>query len=387
MGVFVLSSTLNFLDRNILAAVAPLVQGEFRTDDAGYGVLVSAFSLAYALASPVTGYLLDKIGLNRAAQALVTAWSAISLATAASRNFAQLMICRVLLGSGESGGIPAVAKMGASYLPPEERALGSALGQVGIAIGGALAPVLAAAVGVRYGWRKPFLVTGVLGLLWIPLWRFTAKRIQPAYAPGGTRADAGLMKDWRLWSVAAANVLWMGIYSLWINWTTIYMVRVQHLSLTETARYAWAPPVASNVGAFLGGWLALRWIRGGAEPIPARLRVILLSAIASLSTLAVPYAPNPLLATVAISVSFLAILAGSVNIYTIPLDLFGAERAGFAISALVFGYGLLQTVISPVIGIVVKTQGFGPVCWMVALPPLLAWGLLRGTVLPKGKAD
>lgn len=352
---------------------------EFRIDESGYGYLVSAFSLAYALASPISGYLLDRVGLNRAAQVLVAIWSVISMATAATRNYAQLLICRLLLGAGESGGIPAVAKMGASYLPAEERALGSALGQVGITIGGVLAPLLAAGIGVRYGWRVLFLITGALGLLWIPLWRITSRRVHPAYADVQARPKAGfeLLRDWRLWTVAVANILWMGIYSLWTNWTTLYLARVHHLSLGQIARYAWAPQVASNLGAFLGGWLALRWIRGGARPIAARLRVILFSAIAALATLAVPYAPNPLLATIAISFSFFAILAGSVNIYTIPIDLFGPERAGFAISTLVFAYGLMQTVISPLIGRMVMTQGYAPVCWLVSLPPLAAWLLLR----------
>jgi hypothetical protein len=59
------------------------------------------------------------------------------------------------------------------------------------------------------------------------------------------------------------------------------------------------------------------------------------------------------------------------------VDLFGPERAGFAISALVFAYGLLQFVVSPVIGHFAKAGEWGTVVWMLSLPPLLSWGLLR----------
>jgi len=372
--VFVLSSSLNFLDRGLLAALASAIEKEFHITDEGYGFLVGVFSLAYALSAPATGYLLDRFGLNRAASLLVGWWSAISVLTGATWSYGQLVACRIGLGIGESGGIPAVAKMGAIYLPSEERALGSALGQVGITIGAVLSTTVGVVLAVRYGWRFPFFVTGVIGLLWIPLWLLVSQRNQPEKRLS-QRIDSPL--DRRLIVLVIANVMWMGIYSLWTNWTSLYLQRVHHLSLAQTAQYAWIPSLASNLGGFLGGWLALRWIGQGAAPVPARVRVILLSALGGLFTLLVPLAPGPAWGVAAISLSFFWTLAGSVNVYTIPIDLYGAERAGRAISALVFAYGILQTFISPLIGKMVMSTGYGPVCWMVALPPLLAWALLR----------
>ena len=377
MGVFVLSSSLNFLDRNLLAALAISIEREFGIDDQGYGFLVAAFSFAYALGSPVMGYLLDRFGLNRVATALVAFWSTISILTGASRGFAQLVACRIGLGIGESGGIPAVAKMGAVYLPPEERALGSAISQVGITIGGTLATTAGVLLAVKYGWRFPFYITGLLGLLWIPLW-WLVSRQEPALQPVPRQPPVPL--DRRLIVLVIANMMWMGIYSLWTNWTNLYLQRAHHLTLAQTAKYAWVPLIASNLGGFLGGWLALRWIAGGAPAVQARIRVILLSALGCLFTLLVPYAPSPGWGILAISLSFFWTLAGSVNVYTLPIDLYGASRAGRAISALVFAYGMLQTFISPVIGGMVKSSGYAPVCWMVAFPPLIAWLLLRFTL-------
>jgi len=126
VAVFIFSSSLNFLDRSLLAALAPAIEKEFRIDDQGYGYLVSAFSFAYALSSPLAGMALDRFQLNRVAILLVGVWSAISMLTGVTRNYVQLVACRVGLGVGESGGIPAVAKIGALYLPPGERALDGA---------------------------------------------------------------------------------------------------------------------------------------------------------------------------------------------------------------------------------------------------------------------
>ena len=365
-----------------MAALALSIEHEFGIDDQGYGFLVAAFSFAYALGSPVVGYLLDRFGLNRVATGLVGFWSAISILTGASRTFAQLVACRIGLGIGESGGIPAVAKMGAIYLPPEERALGSAIGQVGITIGGTLATTAGVLLAVRYGWRFPFYITGLLGLLWIPLWLLISRR-EPGFQPVPQQQPVPL--DRRLIVLVIANMMWMGIYSLWSNWTNLYLQRVHHLTLAQTAKYAWVPLAASNLGGFLGGWLALRWMANGKPAVQARIRVILLSALGGLFTLMVPYAPGPGWGIAAISLSFFWTLAGSVNVYTLPIDLYGASRAGRAISALVFAYGMLQTFISPVIGGLVKSSGYELVCWMVALPPLAAWLLLRFTLVSKLK--
>jgi ACS family hexuronate transporter-like MFS transporter len=114
----------------------------------------------------------------------------------------------------------------------------------------------------------------------------------------------------------------------------------------------------------------------GRENVSARNLAIFVSAIGCLSTLFAPLCPTPLAATAVIGCSYFWVTAGSVNLYTIPLDIWGGERAGSAISALVFSYGLLQTGVSPLIGALVDRFGFMPVCWMAAIPPFIAWLML-----------
>jgi ACS family hexuronate transporter-like MFS transporter len=116
------------------------------------------------------------------------------------------------------------------------------------------------------------------------------------------------------------------------------------------------------------------------EPSDARVSALLVSSLGCLATLLAPFCPTPLIALVPISISYFAIVAGSVNIYTIPVDIWGGERAGTAIAALGFAYGLMQTVVSPFIGYLVDHFGYTPVCWLVALPPFLGWLLLRVSV-------
>jgi ACS family hexuronate transporter-like MFS transporter len=233
---------------------------------------------------------------------------------------------------------------------------------------------------VRGTWRTAFLVTGVLGLVWIPAWNWAA-RMAPAIAPPKPEAGAaaGMLRDRRLWAFVASNALSMVGYSLWSNWTTAYLVDMHHLTFVEVAWYAWIPPVFAAVGGLAGGWLSLRFMERGIAAMAARFRVCLAASVLSLATAAVPLAPTPAWACAGISLSILAVAAFSVNMYTLPLDAFGGGRAAFAISILVASYGALQFAISPAFGKVIDLHGYAPLMTLAALTPLAACAVLWGT--------
>jgi ACS family hexuronate transporter-like MFS transporter len=350
---------------------------EFHLSKTDYGWLLSAFSFSYTFASPAVGWFLDRLGLETGILWAVALWSLAAAVCGWTRNLGQLIGARVFLGIGESAGVPAAGKLNAIYLEPKNRAVGAAITQVGLSIGMIGAPLLAL---LATNWRSPFFICAALGFVWIPVWIAVRRRVRPfeevpPMRDGGAFRD--LLKDRRLAALAGANILWMGIYALWSNWTTVYLVHNFGLTTKAASAYAWVPPVASTLGAFLGGWISRRAINTGMPPVQARVVATLVSAIGCLVTVLVPLGSTPLWAMLAISASYFWVTAGSVNLYTIPLDIWGGRQAGTAISALVFAYGLLQTVISPVIGSLVDHFGFTPVCWLVALPPFAGWLLLR----------
>ncbi|HLY19475.1 MAG TPA: hypothetical protein VKR61_19745, partial [Bryobacteraceae bacterium] len=160
-------------------------------------------------------------------------------------------------------------------------------------------------------------------------------------------------------------------------WTTLYLVEKQRLALVEANWYAVIPPVAAALGGFGGGWLSLRWMRSGLAAVAARRRVCLAGGLVALATAAIPLLDTAAGAAAGIALSILAVSAVSVNVYTMPLDIFGGARAGFAISMLVASYGAVQALISPAIGAAVDAYGFGPVCAAAAVLPLGAYVVLR----------
>ena len=383
VSVFVLSSSLNYLDRQLLAALAPTLRGEFQWTNQQYGLVVSAFAIVYALVAPVAGWFIDRVGLNLGAGIAVAVWSMAGSVTAWTRSFSGLLACRTILGAAEAAGIPAAGKASATYLAPHELALGTAFNQVGITLGSVAAPLIVAFMAPRYGWRSTFALCGALGFLWIPLWLFTAKRIpaRPAENRSVTTHARDVIRDPRFWGLALANVFAMMLYSLWSNWTTLYFVEERHLTIDQANRdFAWIPPVFATAGGFFGGAITYRWIRGGMNVIRARMRICWISAVILLATSTVPLMPHPALAAAAISLSFFWTLAISTNVYAMPIDLFGPAHAGLGVAALTCSFGLMTAFLSPWIGSVVDGVGFAPVCVLLSAMPLVGVGLLRWTV-------
>jgi ACS family hexuronate transporter-like MFS transporter len=168
-------------------------------------------------------------------------------------------------------------------------------------------------------------------------------------------------------------------YSLWTNWTTLHLVDVNRLSFVRAAWFAWLPPLFGALGGVAGGSLSFRWMNAGQAALTARTRVCLLAAIGCLITAVIPWAPGAALAVAGISLSFFSVAAFSVNMYSMPLDVFPPDRAAFAISLLVSAYGAMQAVTSPVLGAVVDRYGYTPVCVAASIMPLAAFAILKRT--------
>lgn len=385
ISVFLFASMLNYLDRSLMAALAPTLKADFHLDNAQYGWILSAFSLAYAVTAPLTGILIDGLGLTLGAVIAVTAFSLTGAATGWATSFRLLLGIRTAFGVSAAAGIPLFGKANAIYLEPSENALGTAMNQVGISLGGALAPVIVAALMARnYGWRTSFVLCGALGFVWVPLWMFVAKKI-PAKGERprefqGSDSLKTLLRDRRVWGLAFATVFIMSLYTLWTNWTTIYFVHDWNMTPEEAnARFAWMPPVFGVMGGFYGGWLTYRAIRGGTAVLKARMGVSWLSAALLLATAAIPLMPSRGLAAAMVSMSFFWAVSLTTNLYTLPIDLFGPQRAGFGVAVLTCAYGLMQAFFSPVIGAMVDHFGFRAVCMAMAAMPLVGVGILQAT--------
>lgn len=375
IGVFVCASLLNYLDRQLLAAVKPTIGLEFHISNKDYGWLIAVSSILYSFSAPLMGLLIDKIGLNWGITIAVGGWSLITMATAMTHSFTGLVVCRGLLGIAQAGGVPASGKAFAMYLAPAERALGNSLSQSGISLGSFTAPLLASA----FDWRTSFTIAGALGFVWIPVWWLISRRVpaQPLLVTDRKISIRAILSDSRYWIFVAATMLGMTGYSWWTNWVTSYLVDTFQVSQAQAnSQFAWIPPLMGLVGGLTGGSISLYFSRQGWPIHQARMRAVWMGCFGMLLTAVVPFAPSALVAAVVMAISYFCATVFSVNLYSMPLEVFGRERAAFAISSLTSAYGLMQAVMSVAAGSIIDHYGFKLVCMVIAVLPLCAAFLL-----------
>jgi ACS family hexuronate transporter-like MFS transporter len=390
VAIFALSLSVTAVDRNLLAAVWPTLQTHLHLTMGQYGTIVAGFSIAYGVCAPVSGLLVDRFGFTRVAVTALALWSIVGIATAFAASFHALLICRILLGCAESASLPAVAKAYVTYLSPPERSMGTAATQIALTIGAVGATLMAGVLAAKYGWQSTFLIAGVLGLLWIPFWlRMSTTQQREVHALPSEVVAMGikrLLREPGLWALIIASLLLMPLYSLWTNWTTVYLVRERGLSATvANLHFAWIPPILAMLGGISGGWLSMRSARKGKPVQNARFNVCFWADLGLLLTATIPVLPSAGWATAAIGMSFFCTLCISINIYAMALDLFGTSHASFVFSLLTASYGLMQTVISPLIGFWVDHHSFNAVCFIGALSPLCGIAILYAAVFRKMK--
>jgi MFS transporter, ACS family, aldohexuronate transporter len=376
IAIFVFSSVLNYLDRQVLTTMVTIKGFPFSSK---YGLSLSVFSIAYAFSALFIGWFIDRVGLNRGTTISVAVWAIASFGTGMSHSVTEFLMWRALLGVAEASGVSAMGKAVGMYLQPKERATGNALSQLGLSLGGGLAPRFAVVFADHYNWSWAFYAAGIVSLIWIPVWIATARAIPPTVelAPPGGKHSFGLLADPKLWALMGANFLSMTIYSLWTNWPPTYLVLVHHLTGQQASLYTPVVPICGYFGALAGGSLSWRLINKGMKPVAARKRACLIAAILLLGTMTIPFLPTPALATAGMSLSFFLICAWSTNQYTLPIDIYGAGRAAFAIGGLIFAYGAMQTVISKPVATIIERYGFQPVCFTFALLPLVGYVLVH----------
>src|ERR1700704_1768894 len=172
-GLLFASAVINYIDRQTLSLLAPYLKLEYHWTNSDYANIAIAFRVAYSIGQTGFGKLMDRVGTRRGLTLTVLWYSVISMLTSLATGFYSFATFRFLLGAGESANWPAAAKAVSEWFPKRERGLATALFDSGSSIGGAIAPFIVLWIYFRWGWRPAFMLPGVLGFLWLMVWRRT----------------------------------------------------------------------------------------------------------------------------------------------------------------------------------------------------------------------
>src|SRR3954471_17823698 len=176
-GLLFLSTVINYIDRQTLNVLAPILKTEFHWTNSDFALLVIAFRVAYSLGQTASGRWLDRVGTRVGLTVAVAFYSVSAMLSSLGTGLRSFAGFRFLLGLGESANWPGATKAVAEWFPRRESGWAVALFDSGSLVGAAVAPFIVFGVHRLTGsWRPAFLVTGLLGLLWIPLFRWLYRR-------------------------------------------------------------------------------------------------------------------------------------------------------------------------------------------------------------------
>jgi ACS family hexuronate transporter-like MFS transporter len=166
------STVINYIDRQTLSLLSPYLKALYHWTNSDYANLLIGFRIAYSIGQSVCGRLMDRVGTRRGLSLSVLWYSIVSMATSLVGGFYSFATFRFLLGAGESANWPGATKAVSEWFPKRERALATALFDSGSSLGGAVAPFIVFAIYNHWGWRPAFAIPGMLGFLWLLIWRF-----------------------------------------------------------------------------------------------------------------------------------------------------------------------------------------------------------------------
>jgi ACS family hexuronate transporter-like MFS transporter len=389
LGFAFVATVINYLDRQTLSVLAPVMLERFRISATTYSHIIFAFMLAYTVMNGVSGPLLDRLG-SKAGYALTIAWwSAAEILHAFSGGAISLGVFRFLLGVGEAGNYPAGVKVIGEWFPPQERSLASGIFNSGAAVGAMLAPPLLAWTVLEMGWQASFVIVGALGFVWLAAWMvfYRTPPIQPGEVETPPPAVWALARTRFVWQFTLSKVFADPVWYFYTFWFPQYLKVGHGFSMKEIGQ--WIPFFTGGIGNLAGGFLCSALLRlGFSAQIARRVGVLFFSG---LMVAAVPAAMvhNAGPAIALISTATFGYCGALANVLAIPRDLFPKNAVASIWGLASMGSGFGGMFFSLVTGWLVDHYSIKPAFVLFGLTPIIAaclvWWLPR-TIAPDMRA-
>ncbi|HUC41560.1 MAG TPA: MFS transporter, partial [Gemmatimonadales bacterium] len=318
-------TTVNYIDRQVLAILAPTLSREFGWRETDYASIVSWFSVAYGFGLLGMGRFMDRVGVRIGLSLAVGLWSLAAMGHALARTVVGFGVARALLGIGESGNFPAAVKSVAQWFPTRQRALATGVFNAGSNVGVVVAALLVPWITLTLGWRWAFLATGLLDVVWLGAWLlFYRDPIEPEENEGAPKRVAwrSLLRHRQSWVFIAGKVLTDPVWLFYLFWLPKFLEASFGVRLAGLAAPLVVIYVAADVGSITGGWMSGALIKRGWTINRARKTALLVAALVIVPTMLAPAAGS-----MWVAVGIVAVAAGahqwwSANLFTTVSDLF-----------------------------------------------------------------
>ncbi|WP_395650319.1 MFS transporter [Brevundimonas sp.] len=329
--------TINYVDRQVLGVLKPLLETELGWNEIDYANIVFWFQAAYAASLLCFGRVLDMIGTRMGFAIAVTAWSLAAVAHAGATSVVQFAIARFALGLGEAGAFPAAIKAVSEWFPRKERALAAGIFNAGSNVGALLTPIIIPFIVMAWGWRAAFIITGLSGFIWLAIWLLVYRqpeahpRVNAAELavinsdpedPSGKAGWGVVLRKRETWAFLLGKFLTDPVWWLFLFWLPDFFAKTYGLNLKTFGPPLVAVYLLADVGSVGGGWLSSRLMKAGWSVNRARKMTMLLCAVCVTPISFAVFADNLLVAVAIIGLAAAAHQGWSANLYTLVSDVF-----------------------------------------------------------------
>jgi ACS family hexuronate transporter-like MFS transporter len=361
------ATTINYLDRQVLSLLQPLLAEEFGWSNSDYANIAAAFQFVYAISMLFAGRLIDRVGTKWGFALALIIWSVGAILHAYAVNIGTLftplaallgfstvsvsvlgfIIARAVLGFGESGNFPAAIKTTAEYFPKKERSFATGIFNSGSNVGAILAPLTVPWIASHWGWEFTFWIIGAIGFIWLIFWfmfyeipskqkrlskaeyDYIHSDVEPVLESDSTEA-AEKVSWFRLlgfkqtWSFAFGKFMTDGVWWFFLFWLPAYLKAQYGMVGTDIMLPIAVLYSMTMIGSIGGGYFPTYFINKGYKPYDGRMRAMFVIALIPLVVLAA----QPLghisfwFPVILIGIGASAHQAWSANIFTTVSDMF-----------------------------------------------------------------
>jgi ACS family hexuronate transporter-like MFS transporter len=348
------ATTINYIDRQVISLLKPTLASDLHIDDIGYAQVVMWFQATYAASYMVGGRLIDVLRVRLGYSLAVASWSFAAIGTAFATSLGGFELARGVLGAAEGANFPAAIRAVADWFPQKERALATGLFNSGSNLGVVFSSLLVPFLVIRFGWQAAFVVTGLLGFIWLAVWI-------PLYRNPVQAAESGAAAPWlpllRLkstWAYILGTAWTSPIWWFYLFWIPDFLFKQYGIDLKTVGVPLVTVYVMAGFGGLGGGWLSSSLIHRGSEPLRARKIALLVCACCVIPVLFVTQTHSLWTATIIVGLAAAAHQGFSANLYTLASDMNPKEAVASVVGLGGAAGGVVSIFFAGFVGVVLE---------------------------------
>lgn len=391
VAVLFLITVINYADRATISLAGPAIAKDLDFDSVTMGYIFSAFGWSYVIAQLPGGWLLDRFGSKIVYTFSIFFWSLFTLLTGTvgfltgATAVATLFVLRFMVGASEAPSFPANSRIVAAWFPANERGTASAIfNSAQYAATVFFAPLMGWLIH-NYGWHSVFTVMGVLGILFVLVWKKMihdpkdhpmANEEEVAYIEQGgglvsmdEHKRAGvktegpklhyigqLLKNRMMAGIYIAQYCINALTYFFITWFPVYLVKEKHMTILKAGFVAAIPAICGFVGGVLGGVISDAMLKRGYSLTVARKTPIVLGMLLSMTMVVCNYVEVESAVIFFMALAFfgkgIGALGWAVNSDTAPKQIAGLSGGVLNVC------GNLSSITTPIaIGYIIQSTG------------------------------